>query len=101
NPGAQRLKGYTSSEIIGQHFSRFYPSDKPRAVIDQELVTASTTGRFREEGWRVRKDGSRFWADVTITPIRDASGSVVGYAKVNRDMTDRKEADGATRHVGP
>jgi PAS domain S-box-containing protein len=93
NPGAQRLKGYTSAEIVGQHFSRFYPPDKPRAVIDQELVTASTTGRFREEGWRVRKDGSRFWADVTITPIRDASGSVVGYAKVTRDMTARKEAD--------
>jgi PAS domain S-box-containing protein len=93
NLGAQRLKGYQSSEIIGQHFSRFYPPDKPRADIDYELVIAQRDGVFREEGWRLRKDGSRFWADVTITAVRDAQGTLVGFAKVTGDLTARKVAD--------
>jgi PAS domain S-box-containing protein len=93
NPGAERLKGYRASEIIGQHFSRFYPPDKPRADIDHELVIAEREGFFREEGWRVRKDGTRFWADVTITAVREAGGVLVGFAKVTGDLTTRKAAD--------
>jgi PAS domain S-box-containing protein len=93
NAGAQRLKGYRAEEILGQHLSRFYPRDKPRAEIDQELVVAAAEGKFHEEGWRVRKDGTRFWADVTIMPMRNEAGALVGFAKVTRDMTARREAD--------
>jgi PAS domain S-box-containing protein len=93
NAGAQRLKGYRADEILGQHLSRFYPHDKPRAEIDHELVVAANEGKFHEEGWRVRKDGTRFWADVTIMPMRDEAGLLVGFAKVTRDMTARREAD--------
>ena len=96
NPGAQRLKGYRREEIVGQHFSRFYPREKPRADIDAELTTAVREGRFREEGWRVRKDGSKFWADVTITPLRAEDGAIKGFAKVTRDMTARREAEERT-----
>jgi PAS domain S-box-containing protein len=91
NPGAERLKGYRAEEIIGQHFSRFYPEDEARAgKCDGELVVALAEGRFEEEGWRLRKDGSRFWASVVITPIRHPDGEVLGFAKVTRDLTDRK-----------
>jgi len=93
NPGAERLKGYRADEILGQHFSRFYPPEVPRAKVDAELDTAVREGQFREEGWRVRKDGSRFWADVTITPMRAADGALVGFAKVTRDLSARRQAE--------
>src|SRR5882762_526992 len=96
NTGAERAKGYRAEEIIGQHFSRFYPPD---AIADGKparlLALAARDGRVEDEGWRVRKDGSRFWADVTITALRDSEGAVVGFAKVTRDLTARKEAQDA------
>jgi PAS domain S-box-containing protein len=92
NPGAERIKGYSAKEIIGEHFSRFYtPEDKEAQVPSEALRTAREEGRFTAEGWRVRKDGSRFWAMVVIDPIRDGD-KVVGFAKVTRDMTERREA---------
>lgn len=98
NEGAQRLKGYTADDIIGQHFSVFYP-EAPRKARwpEQELVYAARDGRFEDEGWRVRKDGSQFWADVVITAVRDESGELVGFAKVTRDLTERKRSDEALR----
>jgi PAS domain S-box-containing protein len=93
NPGAERLKGYRPQEILGQHFSRFYPPEKSRADVDRGLEVALREGVYREEGWRIRKDGVRFWADVTIAPIRDHDGSLRGFAKVTRDMTQRKQAE--------
>jgi PAS domain S-box-containing protein len=91
NAGAQRFKGYESSEIIGQHFSRFYTEeDRSEGVPQRALATASTQGRFEAEGWRVRKDGSRFWASVVIDPIRDDAGHLIGFAKVTRDITDKQ-----------
>src|SRR5947208_490738 len=93
NPGAQRFKGYTADEIIGQHFSRFYTDeDRAAGVPALALRMAAEEGRFDREGWRVRKDGSRFWAHVVIDPIRDPQGGVIGFAKVTRDITERKEA---------
>jgi PAS domain S-box-containing protein len=94
NTGAQRLKGYTEAEILGAHFSRFYPpedvaSGKPQRV----LAEAFHVGRFEEEGWRVRRDGSRFWAGVVITALRDATGTLRGFGKVTRDLTDRRRAE--------
>ncbi len=94
NAGAQRLKGYNANEIIGRHFSAFYPPDdlatgKPA----RELLIASQTGRYEEEGWRIRKDGTRFWANVVITALRDALGVLVGFGKVTRDLTERKHAE--------
>jgi PAS domain S-box-containing protein len=92
NPGAQRFKGYRSNEIIGQHFSRFYTEeDRAAGVPASALKTAAETGKFEAEGWRVRKDGSRFWAHVVIDPIRDAGGTVIGFAKITRDLTERRE----------
>jgi PAS domain S-box-containing protein len=93
NTGAERLKGYKADEIVGQHFSRFYPPEVPRPVIDHELVIAQNEGVFRDEGWRIRKDGSRFWADVTITPVHEPDGRLRGFAKVTRDMSARKAAE--------
>lgn len=93
NAGAQRLKQYSSDEILGQHFSFFYtPEDRAAGVPAQALKIARETGRFHAEGWRVRKDGTRFWAMVVIDAIRDDSGQLVGFAKVTRDITDRFEA---------
>jgi PAS domain S-box-containing protein len=93
NAGALRFKGYTSEEIIGQHFSRFYtPDDQDRGLPAHALKTALNEGKFEGEGWRVRKDGSRFWAHVVIDPIRDDHGNLVGFAKVTRDITERKQA---------
>jgi PAS domain S-box-containing protein len=94
NVGAKRLKGYEASEIIGQHFSRFYPAEdiqagKPR----RELVIAASEGRVEDEGWRIRKDGSRFWANVVITATKDAHGGVLGFSKVTRDFTERMLAE--------
>jgi PAS domain S-box-containing protein len=93
NPGAQRIKGYLPHEAIGQHFSLFYTEEDRKAGVPQlALDTAAGEGRFEKEGWRVRKDGSRFWAHVIIDAIRDADGSVLGYAKITRDITERMEA---------
>ncbi|TMJ04362.1 MAG: PAS domain S-box protein [Alphaproteobacteria bacterium] len=92
NPGAQRFKGYTATEIVGQHFSRFYTDeDRAAGVPAHALKTAATEGKFEAEGWRMRKDGSRFWAWVVIDPIRSPSGEIVGYAKITRDLTERRE----------
>ncbi|WP_353861314.1 PAS domain S-box protein [Azospirillum formosense] len=96
NPGVQRFKGYTAAEIIGQHFSRFYTDDDQRAEVPQRALSiASTEGKFEAEGWRVRKDGTRFWAHVLIDPIRDDAGTLIGFAKVTRDVTERKQAQEA------
>jgi len=96
NAGAERFKGYSATEIIGQHFSRFYPEEDREAGIPQKaLVTAATEGRFEAEGWRLRKDGSRFWANVVIDPIRDEEGRLIGFTKITRDLTERKRAQEA------
>ncbi|HEX4196754.1 MAG TPA: ATP-binding protein [Caulobacteraceae bacterium] len=93
NLGARRLKGYTADEIIGQHFSRFYTEDDRQAGLPQYgLDTARLQGRWRTEGWRVRKDGTRFWAHVTIEPIRQDDGAIIGFAKITRDRTEQHEA---------
>jgi PAS domain S-box-containing protein len=93
NIGGQRIKGYTSEEIVGQHFSRFYtPADQAAGKPARALKIALETGRYDEEGWRVRKDGSFFWASVVIDPIRDDAGELIGFAKITRDVTERKEA---------
>jgi PAS domain S-box-containing protein len=90
NRGAQRLKGYAASEIIGQHFSVFYPEvDIQNAKPRRELEIAEREGRVEDEGWRVRQDGSRFWANVVITATRNQSGHLVGFTKVTRDFTER------------
>ena len=93
NPGAERIKGYTASEIVGRHFSLFYtPEDREAGEPERELL-AGADGRYEREGWRVRKDGSRFWASVVITPLRDRAGTFLGYAKVTRDLTERRKAE--------
>jgi PAS domain S-box-containing protein len=94
NPGAQRFKGYTASEILGEHFSRFYTNeDRMTRLPERALETAMNDGRFEHEGWRQRKDGSRFWAHVIIDPIWDRNGHLLGFAKVTRDLTERKKAE--------
>jgi PAS domain S-box-containing protein len=94
NPAAERIKGYRAEEIIGQHFSRFYPEEAvQRGVPEQELRVAATEGRFEDEGWRVKKDGSRFWANVIITALRDKQGNLVGFGKVTRDLTERRQTE--------
>ena len=94
NSGAERIKGYSRTEIIGQHFSRFYTEeDRAAGVPEIALTTARSQGRFEHENWRVRKDGSRFWASVVIDAIYDELGQVVGFAKVTRDMTERREME--------
>jgi PAS domain S-box-containing protein len=94
NAGAERMKGYTSSEIIGRHFSVFYPADVVAAgKPDWELRTALEHGRVEDEGWRVRKDGSRFWANVIITALHGKNGRHVGFAKVTRDLTERRKIE--------
>jgi PAS domain S-box-containing protein len=96
NSGAQRIKGYAPDEIIGEHFSRFYPEeDQKRGEPARGLGVAATEGRFEKEGWRVRKDGSHFWAHVVIDAIKDEQGDLVGFAKVTRDVTERMEAQRA------
>ncbi|HZV67527.1 MAG TPA: PAS domain S-box protein, partial [Telluria sp.] len=96
NAGAQRFKAYTADEIIGQHFSRFYTEeDRARGKPAKALQTALAEGKFEDEGWRVRKDGSRFWASVVIDPIRDSEGVLLGFAKITRDITERKQAQEA------
>jgi PAS domain S-box-containing protein len=94
NPGAQRFKGYAPAEIIGQHFSRFYGEEDRKAGLPaRALATAAREGTFESEGWRIRKDGTRFWAYVVIDPIRDPAGGIVGFAKITRDLTERKKAE--------
>ncbi len=94
NDGAERIKGYQAKEILGQHFSRFYPQEDVKAGKPAiELKAAMEEGRFEDEGWRVRKDGSRFWANVVVTALRDESGRLRGFAKVTRDVSERKRAE--------
>ncbi|HEY7238006.1 MAG TPA: MASE1 domain-containing protein [Burkholderiales bacterium] len=94
NAGAQRISGYELHEIVGQHFSRFYPrEDVERSKPQWELEVAAAEGRFEEEGWRVRKDGSSYWANVIITAVRDDTGSLLGFAKVVRDLTERNRVE--------
>jgi two-component system sensor kinase FixL len=94
NLGAQRIKGYTAKEIIGQHFSRFYDEEARKSNYPQkELVLAKARGRFEDEGWRIRKDGTKFWANVIISVVRNAQGELIGFSKVTRDLTERKQAE--------
>jgi len=94
NAGAERLKGYRAEEIVGQHFSRFYPEDQVRRGKPERLLrVAANAGMVEDDGWRVRRDGSRFWADVVITALRDEAGVLGGFAKVTRDMTEREQSD--------
>ncbi|MGO6917463.1 PAS domain S-box protein [Rhizobium ruizarguesonis] len=98
NTGAQRFKGYRPSEILGQHFSRFYlEEDRAAGIPARALATAEKHGRFEGEGWRQRKDGTCFWAHVIIDPIRRPSGELIGYAKITRDLTERRAAEKAIR----
>jgi PAS domain S-box-containing protein len=101
NVGAQKTKGYTNDEIVGQHFSVFYtPEDRAAGKPARILDTVRREGRYEEEGWRVRKDGSRFWANVVITALHDAAGAVTGFAKVTRDLTARRAAEENERALG-
>ena len=94
NSGAERIKGYRAEEILGQHFSMFYPQESiDRGKPQHELEVAAGEGRFEDEGWRIRKDGSRFWANVIITALRGKDGRLIGFSKVTRDFTDRKRAE--------
>ncbi len=98
NAGAQRFKGYVEQEILQQHFSRFYtPEDRAAGLPAQALAHALEHGRYESEGWRVRKDGGRFWAHVVIDPIHDSAGSLLGFAKITRDVTERKQAEDKLR----
>src|SRR4051794_21778358 len=94
SPAAERLKGYRAAEIIGQHFARFYPAeDVQRGKPETELRVAAAEGRFEDEGWRVKKDGTRFWANVVVTALRDPAGNLRGFGKITRDLTERKQAE--------
>jgi PAS domain S-box-containing protein len=100
NAGAQRFKGYTAAEIVGEHFSRFYTEDvRLSGLPARALATAEREGKFESEGWRVRKDGANFWAHVVIDPIRDENLTLVGFAKITRDLTERREAEAARRRT--
>ena len=92
NAGARRFKGYEADEIIGEHFSRFYTPEERDRIPKIALETAEREGRFEAEGWRMRKDGTRFWANVVIDPIRHPDGKLIGFAKITRDLTERKQA---------
>ncbi len=100
NPGARKTKGYEPSEIIGQHFSVFYtPEDRAQGRPGQILDAVRRDGRYEEEGWRVRKDGTRFWANIVLSVLRDESGQPIGFAKVTRDLTGRRRAEEMTREL--
>jgi PAS domain S-box-containing protein len=101
NAGAERSKGYTSAEIVGHNFSIFYTlEDRAKGEPQRALDTAASEGRFESEGWRIRKDGSRFWASVVVDPIRE-NGQILGFAKITRDISDRKESERALAHANP
>ncbi|MEO8903014.1 MAG: PAS domain S-box protein [Polyangiaceae bacterium] len=94
NAGAKKIKGYEPSEVIGRHYSLFFaPEDRAAGHPEAELTAARVDGRFEEEGWRVRKDGTRFWAGVVLTPLRSATGELLGFAKITRDLTTNKQAE--------
>ncbi|MDE2600530.1 MAG: response regulator [Rhodocyclaceae bacterium] len=100
NSGAEVIKGYTADEAIGKHFSLFYPTEMLTPdYLDTKLARAAAHGSDQDEGWRVRKDGSRFWAAVTITPLRDDNGDIVGYSKITRDLTEKREQENALRDL--
>jgi PAS domain S-box-containing protein len=100
NPGAERIKGYRAEQIIGQHFSVFYPAEEAKAGEPQRaLQVAAAERRFEDESWRVRQDGSRFWANVVITALRDDAGNLRGFSKVTRDLTEKKAADENARRL--
>ena len=99
NPGAEAIKGWKAEEILGKHFSTFYPPESiERGLPAHELVVAAREGRFEDEGWRVRKDGTRFWANVVITALQGPNGTLTGYAKVTRDLTERRRHEEALRY---
>ena len=98
NTGARLIKGYSASEIIGRHYELFFtPEDRADGRPEKALVVAATSGKYEDEGWRVRKDGSRFWASAVIDQIVDESGQLVGFAKVTRDLTERRAVYEALR----
>ena len=100
NAGARRFKGYDDAEIVGQHFSRFYTEeDQLKGMPQKALRIAAAEGRFETEGWRLRKDGSRFWAHVIVDPVKDIDGHVIGFAKVTRDLSERRRAQDALEKV--
>ena len=100
NPGAERIKRYRSAEVLGRHFSAFYtPEDQAEGVPGRALTIAEQTGKYEAEGWRLRKDGSKFWAGVVINAIKDASGVLIGFAKITRDLTERRAADERARQA--
>jgi len=100
NPGAERIAGYRAEEIVGEHFSRFYPREDIEAGKPQrELEVVASQGKYEEEGWRLRKDGSRFWASVVVTALRDEAGNLRGFSKVTRDMTEHKKAEENARRL--
>ena len=95
NAGAEKIKGYTADEILGSHFSRFYPADGIEGNLPKRaLEVAAKEGRYEDEGWRIRKDGSRFWATVVLTALRGERGELIGFAKIARDLTARREEIG-------
>ena len=99
NPGAEAIKGWKAEEILGKHFSTFYPPESIESGLPaHELVVAAREGRFEDEGWRVRKDGTRFWANVVITALQGPNGTLTGYAKVTRDLTERRRHEEALRY---
>src|SRR5262245_15481810 len=94
NAGAARIKGYTEQEIVGEHFSRFYTAEeRDQGLPTQSLAIAAEQGTYEAEGWRVRKDGSRFWASVVIHRLADTNGDLIGFAKVTRDITEKRDAE--------
>ena len=97
NSGAERFKGYSADEIIGEHFSRFFsPEDRDLRLPQHALETAASEGRFEAEGWRIRKDGTRYWAHAILDAIRDEDGTLVGFAKITRDITEKRQLEKAT-----
>ncbi|WP_031336090.1 PAS domain S-box protein, partial [Rhodopseudomonas sp. B29] len=100
NRGAEQIKQYTAEEILGRHYREFYPQEaRARGEPEHNLQIARERGRFEETAWRLRKDGSRFWAHVLIDPLRDENGSLIGFAKVTSDMTERKRTEEALVHA--
>jgi PAS domain S-box-containing protein len=99
NPGAERLKGYSADEIVGRHFSIFYTEEARAAGEPAAVLAKASSGGFDGEGWRLRKDGSRFWANVVVEPIRDEGGKLVGFTKITRDITERRSLEQAKEQL--